>query len=282
MSDTLYIIGNGFDLHHEIRTSYANFRDDYVKKKRQGLWKSLLDIYGDAPNYDQWWWHFEEMLGKIDYINLMNSNNGNGMALSSTKVKNFLKNNIPVLFGDWMKTVNDNVKYREYLNIDKDSLFFTFNYTLILEKAYLVNTNNVWHIHGCIRKPDELIIGHDFDNSQIFKLFREYRDKNPTVIQEIAYQINLSAVSGAKKVKERIAQNDILFSQYVNIKHFVAMGFSFNDIDMPYIEKIISVNKNIADTDWTLYWHTDGEFSVMKEKLQKLGVKEGMIHPVKW
>jgi hypothetical protein len=51
---------------------------------------------------------------------------------------------------------------------------------------------------------------------------------------------------------------------------------------MPYIEKIIAVNKNIADSDWTLYWHSDGEGEMMKEKLKQLGVSDGCITLIPW
>ena len=79
MPDSLYIIGNGFDLHHGLRTSYANLRDDYVKKISV-LWNDLLDIYGDAPKNDNLWWRdFENMLGRVDYENLYKSHNGNAI-----------------------------------------------------------------------------------------------------------------------------------------------------------------------------------------------------------
>ena len=71
MTEKLYIIGNGFDLHHELKTSYAHFRDDYVKKRSPILWNDLLDIYGEAPQNDNLWWNnFENMLGKVDYESL--------------------------------------------------------------------------------------------------------------------------------------------------------------------------------------------------------------------
>ena len=75
MTDTLYIIGNGFDLHHGLKTSYSNFRDDHAKKG--SLWNDLLDIYGDSQLNDEYWWRdFENMLGRIDYSNLINTRNG--------------------------------------------------------------------------------------------------------------------------------------------------------------------------------------------------------------
>ena len=55
--DTLYIIGNGFDLHHGLNTSYKNFRDNVVLKA-PNLWKQLIDIYGDDVTKDMWWSDF--------------------------------------------------------------------------------------------------------------------------------------------------------------------------------------------------------------------------------
>ena len=67
--DTLYIIGNGFDLHHGLDTSYKNFRDNVVLKT-PNLRKLLLDLYGDAINEDMWWSDFEAKLSDIDYKHL--------------------------------------------------------------------------------------------------------------------------------------------------------------------------------------------------------------------
>jgi hypothetical protein len=60
------------------------------------------------------------------------------------------------------------------------------------------------------------------------------------------------------------------------------MGFSFNDIDMPYIEKMWSVNRQKEDADWTLYWYSSGEDNLMKKKLNELGVNEKSITTLKW
>jgi hypothetical protein len=61
------------------------------------------------------------------------------------------------------------------------------------------------------------------------------------------------------------------------------MGFSLNDIDIPYIKMIIEVNKNILGADWTLYWYSDGEDEYMINKLLELGIDRGKINtPIKW
>ncbi len=141
MTDTLYIIGNGFDLHHGLRTSYLNFRDDFVKKKSTILWNYLLDIYGDTPKQDDLWWRdFENMLGRVDYASLANSHNGEAMGFM--KVRNLMQGTLPPLFGKWIKDIDSQTDLNSLKlvpEINADSVFFTFNYTLLLERAYKVD-----------------------------------------------------------------------------------------------------------------------------------------------
>lgn len=284
MNDKLYIIGNGFDLHHGLWTSYANFRDDYVKKKSSVLWNDLLNLYGDAPQNDNLWWKdFENMLGKVDYESLSQSRNGD--ALGFTKVRNLMKGKLPPLFGKWIKDVDSRIDASkiELMNeIDAGSLFFTFNYTLLLEKAYHVKEENVWHIHGSVKHPDDIIVGHDADAGQLVKYTQEYNRDQPRISPSYADNINQEALNGAKKVQDRIYLQEEKFYQYSNIRHYVAMGFSFNVIDMPYIEKMWSVNRQKEAADWTLYWYSSGEDNWMKKKLIELGVNEKSITTLKW
>lgn len=102
--------------------------------------------------------------------------------------------------------------------------------------------------------------------------------------QEISYgavrQYDEAILKGAKKVSKRIIDNEERFYQYSEIKHFVVMGFSFNDIDMPYINKIVDVNNNKLMTEWTLCWHNEREIDVMKNKLLNIGIQN--IEFKKW
>ena len=81
---------------------------------------------------------------------------------------------------------------------------------------------------------------------------------------------------------DRIYLQEDKFYHYSNIRHYVAMGFSFNDIDMPYIEKMWSINRQKEAADWTLYWYSSGEDNLMKKKLIELGVNEKSITTLKW
>lgn len=281
MTDTLYIIGNGFDLHHGLQTSYANFRDTYVHKSER-LWKAMSTIYGNKLNDELWWSDFENMLGETDYEHLIKSYNGE--ALGASKVENLLKNMLPPLFENWIRSLNSNIKESNSLRINPEAQFFTFNYSLLLEQTYRVKDENIWHIHNSIKDNDNIIVGHDSDEGTLLKLLQSYNRSHPEVHirPDIHDLINQGIAKGAKKVKDRIELNKDKFHNYNHIKHFIVMGFSFNDIDLPYIKRIIEVNQDIANADWELYWHSKGKDEAMKCKLIGLGVNANNISCTNW
>ena len=276
--DTLYIIGNGFDLHHGLNTSYKNFRDNVVLKA-PNLWKQLIDIYGDDVTKDMWWSDFEAKLADINYNHLLNSDNG--VAMGGMKVQNFLTGQLPPLFGKWIKSITLKNAPEKQLDIDKDALFFTFNYSLVLEKIYKVNKDNIWHIHNSIEEVDKIIVGHDSDLNTLisnYNLNRGNKQYNSWIVDNIIP----FAAEGAKDVEKRIADNMENFNKYSNIKHIISMGFSFNKIDMPYVKPIISSNTNKKNIDLTIYYHQKGEDDIIIEKLKKIGIKEIQINKQVW
>lgn len=274
--DTLYIIGNGFDLHHGLNTSYKNFRDNVVLKA-PNLWKQLIDIYGDDVTKDMWWSDFEAKLADINYNHLLNSDNG--VAMGGMKVQNFLTGQLPPLFGKWINSIKLNILPENEVDIDKDALFFTFNYSLVLEKKYKVNKDNIWHIHNSIEEVDKIIVGHDSDSNTLISNYNSNRG-NQQYNSWIVDNIIPFAAEGAKDVDKRIADNKETFHKYSNIKHIISMGFSFNEIDMPYIKAIITSNTNIKNIDWTIYYHQEGEDETFIEKLKNIGITEKQINKI--
>ena len=277
--DTLYIIGNGFDLHHGLDTSYKNFRDNVVLKT-PNLRRLLLDLYGDDINEDMWWSDFEAKLSDIDYNHLLNSDNG--VAMGGMKVQNFLTGQLPPLFGKWIKSIKLKNAPEKQLDIDKDALFFTFNYSLVLEKIYKVNKDNIWHIHNSIEEVDKIIVGHDSDLNTLisnYNLNRGNKQYNSWIVDNIIP----FAAEGAKDVEKRIADNMENFNKYSNIKHIISMGFSFNKIDMPYVKAIISSNTNKKNIDWTIYYHQEGEDKTFIKKLNSFKICDEQINdPIRW
>lgn len=186
----LYIIGNGFDRAHDLKTSYWDFRT-YLKRyaedflieleKSYGYWPYDPDEYHvpkekqrsalrehDDVLYDELWKTFEEQLGHPDETEIdsvCDSAIGSLQNLESGPVQ--IEDTLNAYFREqfqfiqelqgyllkWVKQIRLNkaiVKKNELLNNSTD-LFLTFNYTPTLERVYKIDPSNICHIHG--RKP---------------------------------------------------------------------------------------------------------------------------------
>ena len=288
MQNTLYIIGNGFDLNHGLKTSYLDFKKNYAMSK-PALWRVLEKFYGNRLKKDLWWSNFEKMLGEVDYQHLANSRNGG--ALGHKVLEDFFSYNLRFWFGDWIKGINQreirNISSAKRNDVIVDALFFTFNYTTLLEDVYQIDIDNIWHIHGSVLnlKDDErsLVVGHDSDLGQLMRL-EETQEAQKVLSSQYINDVNAEVGKGAKNVKMRVEKyaNEFI-ERYSDIKHYIIMGFSLNEIDKPYMEEIIKVNRNIDAADWTFYYHKDEEKSAFMEGLLKLGIKqENISKPIQW
>ena len=288
MQNTLYIIGNGFDLNHGLKTSYLDFKKNYAMSK-PALWRVLEKFYGDRLKKDLWWSNFEKMLGEVDYQHLANSRNGG--ALGHKVLEDFFSYNLRFWFGDWIKGINQreirNISSAKRNDVIVDALFFTFNYTTLLEDVYQIDIDNIWHIHGSVLnlKDDErsLVVGHDSDLGQLMRL-EETQEAQKVLSSQYINDVNAEVGKGAKNVKMRVEKyaNEFI-ERYSDIKHYIIMGFSLNEIDKPYMEEIIKVNRNIDAADWTFYYYKEEEKRAFMESLLKLGIKQENINkPIPW
>jgi hypothetical protein len=120
--------------------------------------------------------------------------------------------------------------------------FFTFNYTQTLEHIYDIPENNICHIHGTSQgtknlnglASEELIFGHG----------RESFETDVTNIINTAYNIT------KKPVNQCIENNRSFFEKLGYISNIYSYGFSFGDVDMPYIEKICHSIRNTTNITW--------------------------------
>ena len=65
MTKHLYIIGNGFDLHHGINSSYKNFQE-WMHENNPDVIEKVDEIYGFCD--EEWWSDFENQLASLDAI----------------------------------------------------------------------------------------------------------------------------------------------------------------------------------------------------------------------
>lgn len=174
----LYVIGNGFDLHHGLATSYRDFKNHLQVHHREVL--DNLNRYYSLENGKDLWSKFEENLANLEKDTLMDflteyyddtSDRGRNPMCPTIDVLKYYA----VILSSWMGTtplnlmVKNSLKYYETKGVIWDSH---------LRENILFNRKNKQHINTVI---NELI--SDIDNILRFKL-KNYFDNYYLLLQE--------------------------------------------------------------------------------------------------
>lgn len=267
----LFIIGNGFDKAHGLPTGYEDFyrylaRADADSDERALLY-TLHEHIGEAfdENNTFLWNDFEKRLGKTDFQQdiFFPSEEAYNQTEDDTdkdpdyysyqnivplQALNNSENTLPEIFDRWISHVdihqaNPIAPFSEYINQGK-SRFFTFNYTETLEELY--GCCDVEHIHG--RAGDgTVLVGHGAD----LKPENEKHDMSECPfastgsMDDIERYLNLLNVPSKlynawrKDVRGNIAKHETYFESLNDIDVIYSFGFSYNQIDSPYIGEIV-------------------------------------------
>ena len=178
----LYICGNGFDLHHGLKTSY----DDYKKFLEKHHRDTLIDFehYTKIGNtYDFCWSDIEKALEidmskliekcLIDYVDdpiiQVHPENYNHMedydldeeevyrtdplAREMTNLVSFIDNFTALHFMEWLCSIDlKHSKNDPVLGIDPQDLYITFNYLDSLKQIYKIPADRILHVHGSLEE----------------------------------------------------------------------------------------------------------------------------------
>lgn len=310
VDDVLYIIGNGFDRHHDVASGYNSFRDWLERNNYE-----LFCIYSAVCDYDGLWADFEKGMA---YINRDYFIEGGAAALPDPKkdpedysmadlclpgdfamgMVEELLDDLRCSFHSWIRSVRAPKSYEsKKLMIDTDARFFTFNYTDFLETKYGIPHENIKYIHGQKNsKRGSLVVGHAEESDQLFRQWYQkkqyskprrnkkgkkyyYRDSAWN-----AYHSELPEYSGIaesaetyyeesrKPVVEIIMNNLDYFRDLYDVRTVYVWGFSFSKVDIPYIREIIRNNDYPEDIRWYVSYRGEEEEKRFKEILTDLGV----------
>lgn len=274
----LYILGNGFDLHHDIESSYFHFQK-YLQVKDQHvhyianeyLFEGSVDLWSDFentlskvdPNYiynieasEHLDWESEDFSGR-DIDRLMDTARYN---------LETLKDGFDNYFSEWIQQIKipskEEVEREMLIPLIKNAKFLTFNYTDTLERVYNINPLSILHIHNDAARP---IYGHGSNNMP------EYVGDDkwiPTYEVEECCQNFFSRTT--KDVTGIIAEHGQFWDSSNEFCEIHIIGHSLNDIDMPYMESIKdSVDSNV---EWIVTYHKDEEKELFRKKLNSLGI----------
>lgn len=269
MAKNIYFIGNGFDLHHLIRSSYKNYAD-WLMSYDYSLYLKINIVYGAVGREDKWWGDFENQMGELDveaYSAWIYRSYGPDFGsdnyreadryvaeMQAEEELNDLFYGIKNSFYKWIQQLNmANVLRKVKLDIN-DSFFICFNYTDTLRRLYKIPQDKICYIHGNVRKGDELVLGHGKTKDQLIEPTKmppylskeqqqEWIDEN---ITDDSYHrtvdASIDAISNQRKEVEKIINKNVeVWNQMAQARNFYIYGLSFSPIDSPYLTKAVSM-----------------------------------------
>ena len=287
----LYVIGNGFDLHHGLPTSYKAFHK-YVQKNHPDIENDFDEYFRFSLDQDGLWADFENGLGSFNWLSFFDQHNqtdpleenfkpGEAFGLEDGLIqeKDELIERIRLAFEEWLTQISLDSIIKK-LEIDSNSKFLSFNYSLTLEKVYGISSNEVLHIHGEIESNlGSLIFGHDQELEEEVEELDENGDSNRTLFSDSENVAKSIYYSFQKPVEDTIEENIEFFESLNNVEEIIILGHSLNSIDIPYFIEIKKYVKNRCI--WNVSFYGSDEIAEHHDALSKIGVKSEYIKQFK-
>ncbi len=308
----LYIIGNGFDLAHNLKTSYWDFRC-YLKRYAEKFLVELEKMYGYYPYdpteyhmpknkqnealrqhedvlYHSLWQSFESSLGDPEEsqfhavcdsaISDMEDLESGPIGIEDTLNHYFEKqfgfvSDLQEYLLKWAKQIrlNKAIVKKDVMRFSKD-LFLSFNYTATLERIYSITPSNICHIHGGIPPYCNTppIIGHG--NTEAIQEWDKWKEENDDLFDE----------GGVSKCR---AVSNFYSRTLKNTSEILIRNISFFK-RVKDIRRVIVIGHSFGKVDlpyfkrivdlsskhipWTIVYYLDKEKDNLKGKAKELGL----------
>ncbi len=282
----LYIIGNGFDIAHDIKCKYCDFRDflgdnypNYYESISHGydgsnyLWKDFEnELPSCTTHIEEWGLEMGNSMREEIYYDPMDDM---GIGLWLDNQYKFL-NELPKYLRLWVQSIDVNKMPK--FKIEKDALFLTFNYTATLEKIYSIECDNINHIHGFVENKNELLVIGHCDQDTISEALNKKRNAEEQ-FEDCAIstfdRVAQYCETTLKRTDYIIAENSYFFNHLSEVDNVVIIGHSLNEVDMPYFRKVLqAVSPN---TVWTAYYHENSDEQRFKNILINLGIDKEKV-----
>ncbi|MCS3805054.1 hypothetical protein HNO92_002209 [Chromobacterium alkanivorans] len=292
----LYIIGNGFDLWHEIPSNYWQFKD-FVRKHD----KDLLDTVDNYLPAGDDWSDLESALGAIDIDNIVDdlghfmpsygaddwSESGHGdFQYEVDRLVQRLSTRLKLRFGQWIRQlpIPTAATVRQRLQtIDPTARFLTFNYTLTLRDLYGVPDSHVLHIHGRADLPDgDLVLGHSWS-----PLERKSLNDRPDIedidtrLMEANNILDTYFTSTFKPSAELIRIHHPFFELLAGIEEVIVLGHSLSEVDEAYFKALLAI-PSVVTARWQIACRSNDDPNTKLTRLQELGVQATAIMTCAW
>ena len=288
-NNKLYIIGNGFDLHHGIKSSYWDFKE-YLDDIDSELVENLEKYFGN----DVLWSGFEEALEYLDTdqivdecMNFLVSYGAEDWSDAYHHDYQYeLQNRIDIVtetlkerFTEWILQLSIPETANRYkVAIDRDALFITFNYTDTLERLYRIPAHNILYIHNkAIDNNSTLIIGHSRNPKSHKTLSELYNDEDsdPRVAEGNQILDNYF-VETYKSTEIIINENKKFFELLKQLEFIYVYGHSLSIVDKPYFHEIANIIDR-SKVNWKVSFHKSKDLVNFKKFFEEIGIPSERI-----
>lgn len=292
MNKTLYIIGNGFDLHHGIPCAYKNF-GEYLSENANEIYQNVVN-YLHADD-DAFWSNFEQNLAHLDSDLLLETAsdylvgyiaddwsdaNHHDYQYEIDQVVSSLSSKLLAYFKDWVRQLPipaSSECLKKLLCLDKEALFITFNYTSTLTSLYSISEKNILYIHG--KGTDEnLVLGHGWEEPETQIATDMDQDDFDTRVQEGDEIIRRYFTKTFKPTEKVIAVHQNDFNALADLEQIFVFGHSLGDVDIPYFFEIVK-HIDTSKVRWTISYHI-GE-GPLQNQFKKLEIPEKLVNFIK-
>ncbi|MDE6254240.1 MAG: bacteriophage abortive infection AbiH family protein [Lachnospiraceae bacterium] len=183
IGNILYVIGNGFDRHHGLKTDVDSFLNILDNKK---IYPEMYNAIEFFDNYGVDWNEYENALSKMeldvfdedyivapDYMSDRESDRDGGienMRLCLKSISEAIMDSLTEMVENANQDLNStSCKIKNIFR--EGDVILSFNYTSTIERLYELPENiKILHIHGYYEDNDELIFGYkNGDRDRIYK-----------------------------------------------------------------------------------------------------------------
>ena len=279
--NTLVIIGNGFDLAHELPTKYSDFKNYLENNIKNSGYKDFYESLNTYIDNEILWNSFEEALGNLDEDKLCDdcsaflldygaedwSDSGHHDYQYELQQRLRFSSLISTYLKEWINGIyvkNNNVFSSEIIN--KNHLFLSFNYTNTLEEIYKIPNKQILYIHGSVKISNDLIVGHH-DKSLIKNEEKMRYDEDPRV-EAGNFIINDYHKKTFKDTEKIIKENIIFFNGFSKISTIYVLGHSLSDIYLDYFKKIKSIA--LSKAHWYISYYNENDEKQIRNFKEKL------------
>jgi len=278
--NVLYVIGNGFDLHHGVMSSYKSFAIWLQQKNRilyeklnavcrvESLWR---DFEGALPYVDR---DYFLTIGELWLPQGWTEDDGYAELFYA---QDYVRGEAEMLWDDirkWFRKWVCSIAWHEAYDkmkvwIDYEARFITFNYTPFLETQYGIPAENILYLHG--KRADRSrppVIGHDgrdtFD--EWYKKAprwskRHYRGKHSYLpeVEMMTGSVEEFFSLSEKPVHRILFENQTFIDNLYDVSDIYVLGHSLGNVDMPYFRAINNANDYPEDLRWHVSYYSEEE-----------------------